>query len=145
MSYVSGNTWVSGPSSETLPLELTDSDGIPRFSARIHNAVITMTLSDDRKTATSGVIAGILDTEEASTDFATRIAMFDSSLCPPSVTGESLVTQLRQSSDILVDGTQDPTKSCTGISIGLGFSASVVQLGTVTPYVAPADPCVGVP
>jgi hypothetical protein len=34
-----------------------------------------------------------------------------------------------QASDILSDGTQDPTQTGDGISIGLGFNATVVQLG----------------
>ena len=37
--------------------------------------------------------------------------------------------ELIQASDIMQDGTQDPTKTCDGISIGIGFEARVVQLG----------------
>jgi hypothetical protein len=40
------------------------------------------------------------------------------------------------------DGTQDPTATCDGISIGIGFDASVVQLGAIADPAPPAtDPC----
>jgi hypothetical protein len=43
---------------------------------------------------------------------------------------------VRRASDILSDGTQDPTKECDGISIGVQFEMKEVQLGPVGP---PAD------
>ena len=50
--------------------------------------------------------------------------------------------QIAQASDILTDGTQDPTKPCDGISIGLGFDGALVQLGTpVAPPPPPTNPC----
>ena len=45
--------------------------------------------------------------------------------------------QIRQASDIMVDGTQDPAKTCNGISIGLGFEMSELQFGNVANPVAP--------
>ena len=39
------------------------------------------------------------------------------------------------------DGTQDPTKTCDGISIGLGFDAELVQLGPIAPPAATPNPC----
>lgn len=56
---------------------------------------------------------------------------------------ENIFTQIAQTSDIMQDGTQDPTKTCDGISIGLGFEASVVQLGPMVPAVTMPDPCAG--
>jgi hypothetical protein len=58
------------------------------------------------------------------------------SLCSPS-TFDGIAQQLRQSSDIFVDGTQGPNKICDGISIGLGFEAKSVMLGDVLPKAAP--------
>ena len=61
---------------------------------------------------------------------------FDPSLCTgPTIM--SIVDQITQASDIMADGSQDPTQTCNGISIGIGFNASLVQLG---PVVAPPAP-----
>ena len=50
--------------------------------------------------------------------------------------------QIRQASDILKDGTQDPSKVCNGISIGLGFKVREVQFGNVAPFTPPGpNPC----
>jgi hypothetical protein len=46
-----------------------------------------------------------------------------------------------QASDILQDGTQDPTKTCDGITIGLGFEADAVLLGPAVPPPPPPIVC----
>lgn len=43
----------------------------------------------------------------------------------------SFILQIRQASDILSDGTQDPQKTCDGISIGLGFEVTQAQRGPI--------------
>ena len=53
----------------------------------------------------------------------------------------NLLTSIRQASDIVADGSQDPTKTCNGISIGLGFEMGEVQLGAVGPVVPVAMSC----
>jgi hypothetical protein len=54
------------------------------------------------------------------------------------------MVQIAQASDILQDGTQDPTLPCDGISIGLGFDAVLDQLGPmVAPKPPPPNPCGG--
>ena len=40
-----------------------------------------------------------------------------------------IIEQVKRASDIMVDGTQDPTKTCDGISVGLGFEAQAGALG----------------
>jgi hypothetical protein len=91
--------------------------------------------------AIDGVLSGILPTE-AFVDFAMGVAgRLSTSLCLESASA-SIATQLEQASDIVRDGTQDPTEVCDGISIGLGFSASRVQLGATTTAPAPPNPCV---
>jgi len=40
-------------------------------------------------------------------------------------------------SDIMTDGSQDPTKECDGISFGIQLEMKEVQIGEVGP---PADP-----
>jgi hypothetical protein len=101
----------------------------------LHAAHATMTLSADRKSATSGRIGGVLDTEEFVAEIKKVGALLG--VCgSPLFT--SLISQVRQASDILADGGQDPTKTCDGISIGLGFEMSEVKIGGVGPM-APAD------
>ena len=52
-----------------------------------------------------------------------------------------IAQQIRQAQDILDDGTQGPTKSCNGISVGLGFEAVSVKAGAVLDDPPPPDPC----
>ncbi len=96
----------------------------------LYAAHMTMTLGADRKSATSGRIGGVLNTEE----FVAEMKKVGSllGLCGGAVfTG--LLTQVRQASDIMADGSQDPNKTCDGISMGLGFEMTEVQLGDVGP------------
>jgi hypothetical protein len=53
------------------------------------------------------------------------------------------MAQIAQSSDIMHDGTQDPTQPCDAISIGLGFDATQAQLGTEVVTAVPPPPCAG--
>ena len=43
----------------------------------------------------------------------------------------------------MADGTNgDPTKTCDGISVGLGFEGLAIKLGDIAPKAdPPADPC----
>lgn len=137
-SYVAGNTWVSG-SKGNVQLNLS----IAGFSLSltISNAVLTLQLDPTHKHGTKGIIAGIVNTEALTGQLRQVAGSFDPSLCSgPTI--ESIVSQITQASDILQDGTQDPTKTCNGISIGIGFDAELVQLGDVVPPPDPKpDPC----
>jgi len=107
----------------------------------IKHAQIMMTLSDDNLHATSGMIGGVLDTEAFIKELAKVAGSFDPSLCPPSATFESIAQQVRQASDILMDGSQDPSQTCNGISIGLGFDADGAIVGPVFDASVLPDPC----
>jgi hypothetical protein len=65
---------------------------------------------------------------------------FDAALCS-GATIDSLLAEIAQASDILQDGTQDPTRTCDGISIGLGFTGSLVKLGAPVAVPPPPNPC----
>jgi hypothetical protein len=54
---------------------------------------------------------------------------------------DNLVTQVRQASDILTDGGQNPAQTCDGISIGVGFEMTEAQLGGTGPQTPPALAC----
>jgi hypothetical protein len=100
----------------------------------LYSAQVTMTLAEDRKSATDGMIGGVLNTEE----FVAEIKKVGDLL---GICGnplfDNLVTQVRQASDIMTDGSQDPSKTCDGISIGLGFDMQGAQLSD---KVGPANP-----
>jgi hypothetical protein len=112
-------------------------------SLDIQNAYVTVDLGDGNTSGTNGTIAGVLETEQLVSQIGKVAAAFDASFCDPeSPTLVSILNQLRQASDIMKDGSQDPSMECDGISIGLGFNTKSVKLGPVAmPGDAPPDPC----
>lgn len=137
-SYVVDNTWVSG-SKATLNLNISVQGY--NLTLPISNAVIAMDLSADHKGATNGTIAGILPTEQLISELQKIVGALDPTLCSGSAV-EGILNQIRQSSDILMDGSQDPSKTCDGISLGIGFTGKQVQLGDVAEAAAPSEnPC----
>ncbi|MBM4359984.1 MAG: hypothetical protein FJ096_17915 [Deltaproteobacteria bacterium] len=137
-SYVANNTWVSGSKSD-LDLQLS----VAGFSLTLNiaNAIITMDLAGDRKAATNGIIAGVIPVEPLIAQLKKIAGGFSPELCTGS-TFESIAESIRQAADILEDGSQNPSKECNAISIGLGFEAKPAQLGTVSDPTPPTkDPC----
>jgi len=61
----------------------------------------------------------------------TSAGYFTTSLCSGGPLFDAVAQNVRAVSDIMRDGTQDPTQTCDGISLGMGFTAKPVQLGTV--------------
>jgi hypothetical protein len=139
-SYMAGGVWVSG-SAGTLNLSLSVS-GID-LTLKIEKALIAMKITGTGSgaSATDGTIGGVLPTEQFIAELKKVAAPLLNS-CDSS-TVEAIATQVRQASDIMQDGTNgDPTKTCDGISIGLGFNAKAVKLGVVAPVSEPPDdPC----
>ncbi len=96
----------------------------------LYAARTTMTLGADRKSSTNGKLGGVLNTEEFVAEMKKVGALLG--LCD-SPLFDGLIMQVRQASDIMADGSQDPTKTCDGISMGLGFEMKEVQVGPVGP------------
>jgi hypothetical protein len=96
----------------------------------LYSAQVTMDFSADRKTATNGMVGGVLNTEE----FVAEVKKVGEllGLCGNPLF-DNLITQVRQSSDIMADGTQDSTQTCDGISMGLGFDMTEALIGDVGP------------
>lgn len=137
-SYVTNNTWVSGTKGDVqLSLSIAGYD----IQLNIASAVITMDLDAGHTGATNGVIAGVLKTEDFISQLKKVVGAFDTSLCSgPTV--DSILNRIRQASDIMADGTQNANATCDGISIGIGFDATKVQLGKVAdPAMGQNDPC----
>jgi hypothetical protein len=132
-STLAADHWTSVTSGD---LDLTVQVGMSQMHLILHQARMSMDLDSGHQNALTGMIGGVLDTEELVTELKRIIGDFDPTLCSgPTV--DSIVAQIRQASDILKDATQDPTKSCDGISIGLGFKAAKIGVGAVAP---PAPP-----
>lgn len=128
---VTGTTFDIGKN-ETfiLTVPVTTQSKSTSIKLTLHAAQTQMTLAANRKSATGGIIGGVLNTEEFVAEIKKVGALL--SLCNTSLF-DGLVTQVRQASDIMTDGTQDPTKTCDGISMGLGFEMKEVQRGDVGP------------
>ncbi len=109
----------------------------------IGQARVAFKLDPGFPTISAGQIGGVVRTEDLVQEIAKVAAAFDVSFCDPqSPTLMSILNQMRQASDIMQDGTQDPSKECDGISIGIGFTMKSTQFGAVVPAVPPPpDPC----
>jgi hypothetical protein len=144
-SYVTNGVYVSGNRGDIDLVTALNTDGLLLFlPSKIHHTVLTAQLNPGSPTPTSathGVLSGVLDTEEYLADLRKKAGLISSSLCQ-GPTWDSVAQQIRSSSDIMKDGTQDPGMTCDGISIGLGFDAVAVRVGDVRDQqpVQP-DPC----
>lgn len=136
--WVTKNTWVSG-SKATLPLSL-EIQGI-KITLAIQQAQIAATMNAAHTEITKGVIGGALNTEALVKNL--KAVAGNLNLCGSAF--DNIAEQIKQASDSLEAGGQDPTKTCDSISIGLGFKASVSGApGEALPKAEPKpDPCAG--
>jgi hypothetical protein len=137
-SYVTGNTWV-GIGTGSISFNL-NAAGFP-LPLTLHDPIVSMDLNAAHTGATNGTISGVLLVGEFVAALKQTAGSFDPSLCTgPTI--DSIIQQVSQAADILGDGSQDPSKACEAISIGLGFDASTVTLGPVAaPTPPPPNPC----
>ena len=138
-STVTGQLYDSGEGQTfvfTLPMHLGDKDTTLKLV--LHAARVQMELADDRKSATKGVIAGVLDTEE----FIAQVNKIGwlADMCGDD-TFNMIVGSIRQASDIMVSGTQDSSAICNGISLGVNFEMKEVQIGEVAPPAPAGEAC----
>lgn len=134
-SSVMGNKYDAGKGATfilSIPLKTQNGDETS-IKLTLYNAHTTMTLADDHQSATDGMIGGVLNTEDLVAEVKKVGELLN--LCGTDVF-DNIIAQVRQSSDIMADGTQDPSKTCDGISFGLGFKMQAAHLGDVGP-VAP--------
>jgi hypothetical protein len=134
-AYVVNGTFVNGTPGE---VDLSLSIGGVFITLTIKQATITM----NQSVTNSGIIAGVLNTEDLITQLQMVAGRISTSLCSGQAF-QSIAAQIRQASDIMSDGTNNAGTTCDGISIGLGFNA--VEIGkpmTVAPPPTPSpDPC----
>jgi hypothetical protein len=130
-SSVKGTAYDSGTDGTfILTVPISTATNTTSIKLTLYAAHLTMTLAADRKSATGGMIGGVLNTEEFVAEVKKVGVLLG--LCSSPLFA-SLLTQVRQASDIMADGTQDPEQTCDGISMGLGFELKEVQLGDVGP------------
>jgi hypothetical protein len=138
--YVVGDLWVSGDRA-SFPFDLFFLEA-PVVSTLLQ-ARIVGTLSADRKSLTSGVIGGLVNTEAFIASIKIVAGKISPSLCDGAAF-DGITNQVRGASDILEDGTQDPTKDCNAISVGFGFTSAAAELGDPAPKKTPEpNPCQG--
>jgi hypothetical protein len=141
-SYVSGDTWVSGPRGAVDMTSILPAwGGLARaqFAVHMNVARITMQLDADHRGAAKGIISGVLPVAtfvESIRNVATQIS---TSFCDATI--DSILSEITSCSDIGADGTQDPTKLCDGISIGIGFTTKLASLGEPEAKFVPGDNC----
>jgi len=138
-SSVKGETFDSGKNVTfilTVPVNTATSSTSIKLT--LYAAQMTMNFASGRKSATSGMVGGVLNTEE----FVAEIKKVGDLLgiCNTSLLA-GLLDQVRQASDIMTDGTQDPNQTCDGISMGLGFDVQEAQLGDVGPATPMGSAC----
>lgn len=129
--------WSSGASSNNGTVRITLSFLGNAMTLTIHQVRLSMLLDADHQGATMGQLGGVIDTEEFIGELSRVINGVDPSYCGYV---SILEGRIRGASDILKDGTQDPSKKCDGISVGLGFTAKSVKLGNVGEAVPPQGP-----
>lgn len=136
-AYTTHGTFVSGAGSD-LTFNLQISGGALSFTIR--KAVVTFDYKGGK--ATNGIISGILSTEELVSALRRFAGRLRESFCSATALND-LLSRVRQASDILLDGSNNPTATCDGISIGLGFEAEEIgppqKVGA--PSSAAPDPC----
>ena len=138
-SVASGGVISSGEASAVFWVEIPISGANLRIP--VHHARVRMTVLPGSTEATNGTIAGVVPTEELVTEIAKVAGRISTQLCGGS-TLDTIKQTIRQASDILADGTQDPNKACDAISIGLGFVAKQVTAKGIGAQLPPApDPC----
>ncbi len=136
-SYVNNYTVVAAP--PTTAVVRLGAAGL-QMDLTVNRAVITLE-SDASYSKGAGIVSGILYTEEYVEMMRQIAGSLDPGLCT-GTTFESLADQIRQASDILSDGSQDPNKTCDAISFGMGFEAVAAKLGAVAAPVPPSPkPC----
>jgi hypothetical protein len=138
-SYVNKGLFVSG-SNATVTLSL--SIGGASLDLTIQKATISFKKPASGVQATEGTISGVLATEQLISELKKVAGRVSTTLCEGG-TFENIASQIRQASDINADGTNTAGGECTGISIGVGFTATQVKTPTkVAPAAPPSpDPC----
>jgi hypothetical protein len=139
--YMNGRTWVGAPPGGTMLVDLHLTVGghlgppLP-----LSHVQIAMLVDPSNGSATGGVLSGILAPSDTLAWAQVLAGSFSTSLCSASAF-DSIEQQILQTSDIMLDGTNQPGQACNGMSFGMGFDATAVTLGQVVSLPMAPDPC----
>ncbi|MFO0666509.1 MAG: hypothetical protein U0174_21320 [Polyangiaceae bacterium] len=135
-AYVNKGVFVSGDPS-TIALTLTVS-GVG-LTLNIQRAVVTWKTSGAG--LAEGVVAGIISADDVVKQIKELAPKLSSQACNGAA--DKTIETVGNYADILLDGTTDGSRTCDGISIGLGFTAAEVKNPTkvVDPVSTATDPC----
>jgi hypothetical protein len=103
----------------------------------IYKARMSVQLASTHEGGALGQIGGFVKTEEFVKSVRVVAGVLGQTACD--AFDSVLANQIRRSSDLLDDGTQDPTKTCNAISVGIGFTLRKVALGGVAKPAKPLD------
>lgn len=139
-AVIEKNAYRSGLGAD-FTLEIAVNSAVMRIPIR--HARLEMKLEPNQMGALEGQLGGVVETEAMAEAVRQILAQSDPFFCEPSFpTVQAILDQVRQASDILDDGSQDPTKDCNAISIGVGFTMKSAQLGATALEPPPVmDPC----
>jgi hypothetical protein len=135
-AFQTKGTFVNGTPS---PLTLSLSIGGQSLSLNVSSAVISFDPMAPGS-VTNGTIAGVLDTMALINGLMSVAGHISTSLCMGSAF-QSIATQIEQTSDIVLNGTNVENKAgemCNAISIGLGFNST--EIAPPTTIAAPSAP-----
>ena len=131
------NVWDSNGTSDLVLTLNVAGQSVP---ITIYGARATVQLAATHQGGALGHIGGYLKTEEFIKTLRAASGAINPAAC--TIFDASLAAQLRRTSDLLDDGSQDPTKTCNAISVGFGFSLRKVAFGAISPKGAePIDYC----
>ncbi|RYE82334.1 MAG: hypothetical protein EOO75_20855 [Myxococcales bacterium] len=105
----------------------------------VRGAILTVDLGTPGQ-GRDGTLAGLLPTEELVAAVAARLPDVSTELCDEALVA-GLLERIRAASDSLLDGTQDPTRECDAISIGLGFTTRATLRGEVVAATPAPEVC----
>lgn len=136
-SWVSGDRWVSGAPS-TLSFGLSISGQTLHLELRA--ARMSHALDASRDHGDEGVISGVLAAEALGESVRALAGKASPALCKGALI-DTLILQIEGAADMMQDGTQDPSATCDGISIGLGYRTARSRIGKAAPEGKPSNPC----
>jgi hypothetical protein len=138
-AYIENGQFVNGEGGASIQLSLKVQG--QTLTLTVQKAIITFKHGANDELV-DGTIAGVLSTEELINGVSAIAGSFSTDLCE-GATIEGIKDSIRQASDMMADGSQSPGATCSGISVGIGFTAKRVGNPTKT---APegaieTDPC----
>jgi len=137
-AWIADRTWVGAGRAATGALTLMLYKGVP-FRFPVTHVVVAARISDDASRLLEGTMSAVIPVDGAVRAFQQLVE--ERAACCYGGCFDSLAYQARYAADILADGTQDATRDCDAISIGIGFEASEVTAGPLVDVPAPTDQC----